>query len=135
MNLINGDFPCDIGDSFSLLPQSIKDLFFEDSSVSGNYILRSKEGIVCNDVSFRIVLRFKEERVNSIVMVALREQQTEKYSCYDTADELHRAWLIDNYGKPDVIEQWGLVYYLEDKKLYSYYDPRSGSAEIYYSEA
>ena len=114
---------------YSEISNDFKSLFTEIVLDNSNIILRSTETIMYRNVKFRFTLSFVEGILKRISLVAADEQECMDYKDIFFTHELHKKWLIDNYGNPTRIEVYGYIYEYENGTIGSEYDPRSGSAD------
>jgi len=93
-------------------------------------IFRSKKMISYKGARFRFNIQFYNGIIEHISIVAAKKQENDIYEKCKDEDEVHKLWLLNNYGVPTLKEQFGYIYLFSDGKICSEYDPRSGSSEI-----
>lgn len=95
-------------------------------------ILRSKKPIEYKGARFRFNIWFKNDIIERVCLIAASNQENKKYIEIKDINELHKKWLKNNYGTPSKVAQHGNIYFFDDGKISSEYDPRSGNSEIMY---
>lgn len=131
LELMGIDFYKDL--CFSGIDASKRAQFIQSSVNDGEQVvLRSKKPFLFLGCRFRIIVYFQNEVLKKISLVAVKKQFVEDYIDLYNSKELQEKWLISNYGLPDLIANYGYRYYFDDLVIQSEYDPRSGSAEIFY---
>lgn len=95
-------------------------------------VLRGKKPVEVNKMRFRVNAVFERDLLKRISLIIVTKQDNDKYKNIDDIKKLQEIWLVDSYGNPDKRETYGLKYDKKDYKICSEYDPRSGTAEIFY---